>query len=263
MNVLSKIAVFLVFCTALLLQGCAMNSSNILCAGPGGCVTEGADIQLSQLLGEKMYRHSRYKDLFVHGPTDAWEASQTCGQPGFLTTIAYSLVGGVIQGASYKFIANPYVAGAVGGSANAALGLVNQSNLSKACRNAVMVSAEHNAQPDIAREIVRWTVRKQLAANKLNAEVTAELTGQVLQPVVGVQPTQAPVTQNNGFSSIENYRRILSYCARSKGLEYPQNFAGMADGVIVKTMDSACQSTGKGRFKVLNSTPGQELCGCG
>lgn len=44
MNVLLKIAVFFVLCAALLLQGCAMNKSNLACAGAHGCSSGNAEV---------------------------------------------------------------------------------------------------------------------------------------------------------------------------------------------------------------------------
>ena len=189
MNIFSKIATVLLLAATLLLQGCATGGSNLLCADGCRNGTPTADTQWSQQLGDNLYVHPQFKDLYVHQVTQAWEPSLTCGSPGLLRTLSYSLLGGAISGIAYKTVSNPYAAGAIGGAANGVIGQINQSGLNKVCRDAATVAAQHNARPEISREIIRWTVRKNLETAKIQQEVTNEEMGQ--QQPVGSQQIAA------------------------------------------------------------------------
>lgn len=163
----------------LFLQGCAMNKSNVLCAGPQGCQSKTvvANTQWSVQLGDNLFVHPQYKDLYEHRETGAWEPSATCGTPSLLRTLTYSLIGGVASAGAYKFVSSPYAAGAIGGTVNGLVNQMNQSGLNQACRNAATVAAQHNAQPEVAYKIIEWDERRQQEQNRVRQQVRNELAG--------------------------------------------------------------------------------------
>lgn len=243
-----------VLVAALLLQGCA-SGPNIACAGPRGCQSkaDARNTQWSQQLGDNLYRHPEYKDLYVHQETDAWEPSATCGTPSLLRTLTYSLIGGVASGVAYKFVSNPYAAGAVGGAANGLANQMNQSGLNQACRNAATVAAQHNAEPQVAREIIRWSVRKNLETTKITQEIINEETGVATPPPQAHQVTQQAV-------SFEQNLQLLKGCAGEAKARFPDLFGQMTPEQVIEDMETRCQAKGKGGFGVL---PGGNQCGCG
>ena len=217
---MKKIFVFAILVAALLLQGCATGRSNLLCAD-GGCHNgpRAAETQWSQQLGDNLYVHQEYKDLYVHPVTDAWEPSQTCGSPGLLRTLAYSAVQGVVQGGMYKVINDPLLAGTAGGMANGVIGQMNNASLSKICRDAATVASQHNARPDVARKIIHWNLKRQLENNRLQQEAMNEIQGvqnqgqtlaQNTQPQYGTYEYCAVVASQNG-----GLQQKIDHCARN------------------------------------------------
>ena len=216
---MSKFFVFVLMAAALLLQGCATGRSNLLCADGCTAGASTAQTQWSQQLGDNMYVHPQYVDLYVHRETDAWEPSQTCGSPGLLRTLSYSLVQGLVQGVAYKTISDPLVAGTLSGTANGVIGQMNQSNLSKVCRDAATVAAQHNARPDVARKIIHWQTKRQLENTRLQQEAVNEIQGIQNQGQALVQNTQpqygtyeycvAIASQNGGL------QQKIDHCARN------------------------------------------------
>ncbi|MFZ2151558.1 MAG: hypothetical protein WAV09_00435 [Minisyncoccia bacterium] len=255
---MNKLFLIFVLGAVLFLQGCATNKSNIWCAGPQGCQskTVASNTQWSVQLGDNLFVHPQYKDLYVHQETGAWEPSQTCGSPSLLRTLTYSLIGGVASGVAYKFVSNPYAAGAVGGAANGLANQMNQSGLNQACRNAATVAAQHNAEPQVAREIIRWSVRKNLETTKITQEIINEETGVAGTPALG----QTQYTSQQVSLSFEQNLQILKGCAGEAQVRFPNLFGRMTPEQVIEDMESRCQAKGKGGFGVL---PGGNQCGCG
>lgn len=231
---MEKIFVFMMLVATLLLQGCATGKSNLLCAD-GGCHNgpRAAESQWSQQLGDNLYVHPEYKDLYVHRETDAWEPSQTCGSPGLMRTLSYSLVQGLVQGVAYKTVNDPLIAGTLSGTANGVIGQMNQSSLSKVCRDAATVAAQHNARSDVARKIIYWQTKRQLENNRLQQEAMNEIQGvqgQGQTPVQNAQPQYgtyeycvAIANQQGGIQELTNrcaqYGRNFGFVRTSDGRE--------------------------------------------
>lgn len=251
MNTISWKTLFFAVVT-LLLQGCAASRSNLLCADGCHAGTPTADTQWSIQLNDNLTRHQEHKDLFVHVETGAWEPSQTCGSPGLLRTLTYSLLGGAVSGIAYKTIQNPYAAGAVGGAANGVINQISNSNLSQVCRDAATVAARHNARPEVAREIIRWNVRRNLEATRITQEVMNEETRVSTVPV---QPSAQQVS-----TSFDQHIQILKVCAADAQSKHQDLFAQMTLEQVLDDMDRRCQAKGQDGFGVL---PGQNRCGCG
>lgn len=240
MTALSKIVTTLFLAATLFLQGCATNKSNILCAGPQGCQskTVAANTQWSVQLGDNLFVHPEYKDLYVHPQTGAWEPSATCGTPSLLRTLTYSLIGGVASGVAYKFVSNPYAAGAVGGAANGLANQMNQSGLNQACRNAATVAAQHNAQPEVAYKIIEWDERRQQEQNRVRQQVRNELAG-----------TGAP--QQVALAAPAVVVGSTEWCYA----EATQKYGGAEQFV------KRCQASGRS-WGAVTTPQGQKGCGC-
>jgi len=248
--------IFLIFCAPLLLQGCTTNKSNLMCAD--GCADAPAGKeQWSQQLGDKLFIHKRMRELYVHPETNMWELSATCGSPSLIRTLGYSLLGGAVSGLAYKTVSNPFAAGAIGGAANGGINQISQSGLNKVCRDAATVAAQHNARPEVSREITRWNVRKNLEMAKVQQEVTNELNG-----VAGstATPGQSQLAPQQLSMTAEKHLELLMVCASDVKAKHPDLFEGMTPEQVSDDMDRRCNEKGQGGFGVL---PSGSQCGCG
>lgn len=234
---MNKIFAFVLVAAALLLQGCATGRSNLLCADGCRAGAPTAQTQWSQQLNDNMYVHPQYVDLYVHRETDAWEPSQTCGTPGLLRTLSYSLVQGLVQGVAYETVNNGLLAGTLSGTVNGVIGQMNQSSLSKVCRDAATVAAQHNARPDVARKIIHWNMKRRLEENRLQQEAMNEIQG----------------VQNQGQALVQNTRPqygTYEYCA----------VVANQNGGLQQKIDH-CARDGR-NFGFVRTSDGREGCGC-
>lgn len=139
-----------------MLVGCA--TPNIFCAE--GCHV-GHQLQWSDMFQTNLQRHASRSDIFVHGPTDAWEPSQTCGQ-GTFGIVMRALLPAVASEAAYGLVGNDLAAGTAIELAKTTAGTQKRiPRLSPACQAAWDESAAHNATERVAS-----AMRSHLDANQ-------------------------------------------------------------------------------------------------